>query len=310
MPFESVYGNGGLLTTVGDLLRWNENALEQKVGDPEFLRVEQEPGHFSDGRPHDYAMGLFIQHYKGLREVNHSGSTAGYRAYLTRYPDQHVSVAVLCNVSSGAAERYAHAVADLYLDGAIAARPAAAADGGHEANGASDAMKSRAGLYRNTVTGTPLAIVFEKTGLRLEGGASPANTLLPTTGTTFHSFDGTRTYEFDARGGLRVAADNGTSEAYERVQPATPTPAELTLLAGTYSSDEAEVTLRVVADGGELKVMRRPDTTLTLRPVYKDAFAAPGLGLVRFRRDPRGRVNGLSVTLDRVWDLRFSRSPR
>ena len=26
MPFENVHGNGGLLTTVGDLLRWNENA--------------------------------------------------------------------------------------------------------------------------------------------------------------------------------------------------------------------------------------------------------------------------------------------
>ena len=25
MPFETVYGNGGLLTTVGDLLRWNQN---------------------------------------------------------------------------------------------------------------------------------------------------------------------------------------------------------------------------------------------------------------------------------------------
>ncbi len=26
MPFEDVHGNGGLLTTVGDLLKWNENA--------------------------------------------------------------------------------------------------------------------------------------------------------------------------------------------------------------------------------------------------------------------------------------------
>jgi len=25
MPFEDIYGNGGLLTTVGDLLKWNSN---------------------------------------------------------------------------------------------------------------------------------------------------------------------------------------------------------------------------------------------------------------------------------------------
>lgn len=37
MPFENVHGNGGLLTTVGDLLLWNENFVAPKVGDAAFL---------------------------------------------------------------------------------------------------------------------------------------------------------------------------------------------------------------------------------------------------------------------------------
>jgi hypothetical protein len=70
--------------------------------------------------------------YRGVREVGHSGSTAGYRAHLVRYPDQGVSVAVLCNASTGAATQYAHAVAELLLPGPLAAvtpapRPAPAA---------------------------------------------------------------------------------------------------------------------------------------------------------------------------------------
>ena len=32
MPFENVHGNGGLMTTVGDLLIWNENFVSPKVG--------------------------------------------------------------------------------------------------------------------------------------------------------------------------------------------------------------------------------------------------------------------------------------
>src|SRR5262249_50458833 len=32
MPFEDVHGNGGLLTTVGDLLRWNRNFTSERVG--------------------------------------------------------------------------------------------------------------------------------------------------------------------------------------------------------------------------------------------------------------------------------------
>ncbi|HVL66692.1 MAG TPA: serine hydrolase domain-containing protein [Vicinamibacterales bacterium] len=119
MPFEDVHGNGGLLTTVGDLLTWNENFVTPKVGDGDFVRLQQEPGRFNDGKPHEYAMGLMVRPYKGLPEVAHSGSTAGYRAHLTRFPDQHLSVAVLCNVSSGAATQYAMNVADLYLAGSI-----------------------------------------------------------------------------------------------------------------------------------------------------------------------------------------------
>ena len=50
MPFENVHGNGGLLTTVGDLLRWNENFVSPKVGDAAFVAEQQMPGRFTDGR--------------------------------------------------------------------------------------------------------------------------------------------------------------------------------------------------------------------------------------------------------------------
>ncbi len=307
MPFENVHGNGGLLTTVGDLLRWNENFFAPKVGDQEFLRIEQEPGRFNDGRQHDYALGLYIRQYKGLREVSHSGSTAGYRAYLTRYPDQHISVAVLCNVSGGQAERYAHAVADLYLGDAITMKPGTGNVMANDDILITDKMKSRAGMYRNMRTGAALTIVYDKAQFRLEGGQAPANQLFPSSDSKFTSLNGDRVFQFDGGGLLTIPAQNGTSETYVRVEPAKPTPAELQALAGTYVSDEAEVTVEIVVENGELKATRRPDTKVALRPLYKDAFAAQGLGTILFRRDKQGRVDALSVVQDRVWDLRFTR---
>ena len=121
MPFENVHGNGGLLTTVGDLLKWNENFAQPKIGDAALVKLQQEPGRFNDGKPHEYAMGLFVRPYKGLPEVGHSGSTAGYTAHLTRFPEQHLSVAVLCNSSNGGATQSAMRVAELYLGDAIKA---------------------------------------------------------------------------------------------------------------------------------------------------------------------------------------------
>src|SRR3954452_1814946 len=129
MPFENVHGNGGLLTTVGDLLRWNENFATPTVGDEAFVTEEQTVGHFTDGRAHDYAFGLYVRPYRGVPEVGHSGSTAGYRAYLARYPKQHLSVAVLCNAGTANATQYAHAVAEAYLGEAVTGTAAPASGG-------------------------------------------------------------------------------------------------------------------------------------------------------------------------------------
>jgi CubicO group peptidase (beta-lactamase class C family) len=306
MPFENVHGNGGLLTTVGDLLKWNENAVTRKVGDAAFLREQLQPGRFNNGQSHDYALGLYIRKFMGVPEVGHDGSTGGYRAYLARFPKQHLSVAVLCNVSTGEADRYAHQVAALYLGDALTLPQSAQARAAGDEAPRQAVLATRAGLYRNTVTGMPLGIVHRDGELMLVDLSAPAHALVVGSESHLESPVSGRMYDFDSRG-LHVSNPNGTVDVFERVEQVTPSASELLELAGAYSSDEAETVLEVAAAGNALIVKRRPDTALVLWPVYKDAFLAQDLGLVRFRRDAAGEVTALSVTLDRVWDMRFER---
>ena len=119
MPFENVYGNGGLLTTVGDLLKWNENYVTPVVGDAAIAAEQGKAGHYNDGRELNYGLGLFVGDRRGVHNIYHSGSTAGYVAHLNRFPAAHTSVAVLCNVTSGDATRAANTVSDLYLAGRL-----------------------------------------------------------------------------------------------------------------------------------------------------------------------------------------------
>ncbi len=298
MPFENVHGNGGLLTTVGDLLRWNENFAAPRAGDAALVRAQQEPGRFSDGRSHDYALGLRVGQYKGVREVSHSGSTAGYRAYLARYPNQRVSVAVLCNASSADAGRAAHAVADLYLKDHLNDR----APIGQSYKPSSGELEALSGIYKNTETGEPMTLVRDGERLRLERGGA----LVALSGTRLTTADASQTFEVGRDSRVRVTDEFGTVDTFERVEHASPTPEQLRTLAGTYVSDEAEVTVRVDVEPDSLVVKRRPDATLKLTPVYADAFRG-SIGLVRFHRDRGGRVAELSVQQDRVWDLRFRR---
>lgn len=108
-------GDGAVHTSVEDLLKWDENFYSGKVGGPEFLAELQERGTLNSGKKLDYAKGLFVRDYRGLRTVDHGGSWGGYRAQLLRFPDRHFSVACLCNLASANPDHRARRVAAIYL---------------------------------------------------------------------------------------------------------------------------------------------------------------------------------------------------
>src|SRR5258708_522261 len=108
-------GDGAVHTSVEDLLKWDENFYSPRIGGKEFLSEIQERGKLNDGKVLDYAKGLRLQDYRGLHTVSHGGAWGGYRAELLRFPEQHFSVACLCNVGNAGPTRRAHQVADIYL---------------------------------------------------------------------------------------------------------------------------------------------------------------------------------------------------
>lgn len=302
MPFEDVHGNGGLLTTVGDLLTWNENFEHGRVGGAAFARDLQQPARLNDGRELEYALGLFVTTWRGVREVHHPGATAGYRAFLARYPDQRVSVAVLCNASDADAAGLGRQVAELYLEG-LTTRS--------EINGVRlvpAVLDARAGLYRNVATGEALTLVADGPGLRVLGGRR----FVPLSQVRFQSPDGAM-LEFDIGPngrprGFTAAWTPNERHRFEPTTKAAPTAAELGELTGSYTSTEVETAFTVFVDKGTLKLRQRPDREWTLRPLYRDAFWSP-FALVRFVRDSSGRVRHMSLGVSRAHDVRFARVP-
>src|SRR5216684_1853681 len=108
-------GDGAVHTSVEDLLKWDENFYSGQIGGKDFLTEVQEQGKLNGGKVLDYAKGLFIQDYRGLRTVSHGGSWGGYRAELLRFPEQHFSVACLCNRSDANPSKKAQQVGDIFL---------------------------------------------------------------------------------------------------------------------------------------------------------------------------------------------------
>lgn len=204
MPFENVYGNGGLLTTVGDLLIWNENFVDSKVGSAKLLTEMSNAGHFNDGKPLAYGLGLFVEEHRGVHNVYHSGSTAGYRAHLNRFPESRTSVAVLCNGSNGDASRAANRVSDVFLGDrlkpAVAPPPAAPPPAALNPPPSASQLNALAGNYWSDEAETMLTAAMDEGGLVLRRRPDAVIRLTPIAPDTFRGSIGTVTFRRNASG--------------------------------------------------------------------------------------------------------------
>jgi CubicO group peptidase (beta-lactamase class C family) len=85
-------GDGGLWTSVNDLLRWNEALLSDAIGVSERLHAT---GTLDDGSPLDYGWGVRVFHAGGNRVDSHGGSRDDANAKLVRFPDLGMGFAAL-----------------------------------------------------------------------------------------------------------------------------------------------------------------------------------------------------------------------
>ena len=310
-PIENVHGNGGILSTVGDFLIWNEALTDGRLGGPEFVRMMHDQGTLNDGRQIAYASGLQLRPFAGVPSVTHTGSTSGYRAFLGRYPEQGLSVAMLCNASNVSTGGTGGQIARIFL-GDTAEDPVTGTGG--IVLSAAD-LSHKAGLYRDAQTGEPLRLVVRGDRLlrtsNFGGGGTPLVALSPT---EFRAgFNQRLIFHAAADGGrpsIRVPSVNSDGGMYDPVDEFEPNPSDLREYEGEYSSYDAETTFSLMVEDGDLVARRRPDWKMTLSPAYHDAFDAPRLGLIRFRRDNNGRVVEFGVRQGRVYDMRFRRVER
>jgi hypothetical protein len=302
MPFTNVYGNGGLLTTVGDMLKWNAFLDNPDVlsGGASLVATMQTPMILNSRKPITYALGLTVSSQDGIREVTHGGSTAGYRTWLARYPDQKLSVAVFCNAGSANPTSLGNVATNLLL-----ARPVRVAQTG-ESMAATD-LERYAGLFRESNTQQVIRILVRDGKLV---SVQPQNvTFVPLGGDRFRVQGlGELVYHLESGKVNYATAISGTDTTlYDMVPAVSPTPKELAAYAGTYWSDELDTRVEIRVRDTVLVIKQRPASEAMLRPTFRDGFAAPEIGSVVFFRDSKGKIFAFGIWAGRVRNVRFMR---
>ncbi|MBX6366005.1 MAG: beta-lactamase family protein [Gemmatimonadetes bacterium] len=119
-------GAGGLYTTMDDLRKWDDNFYSHKVGGEALQRLMHTRGVLENGDTLMYAFANNITTYRGLRVTEHGGSMMGYKAELMRFPDEHFTVALQCNLGAIDPGALARKVAEVYLGPKMGPAPPAA----------------------------------------------------------------------------------------------------------------------------------------------------------------------------------------
>ncbi len=293
-----------LFTTVGDLLKWEQNFVDARVGGRAVLDEMQMPGRLNDGTTTDYGFGLRLGAYRGVRTVGHAGSSGGYKADVVRFPDQHLAIATLCNFGPlRLVLLAAKKVAKIFLGsgGFSLLAPLAPAVSIGEAE-----VAALAGTYWNPITDDVLRFVM-KDGKLMEQGSS--DTLVPLGGGRFRVGEQSTEFMFPpAVTGTpqELHASSSATAVFRRVTAPSDSAADLRRYAGEYRSDELDVIYNVVVlPEGRLATSKRKFQPRPLEMVQLDTFS--GDGTVTFTRAPSGEVTGFTISTGRVRRLSFTR---
>jgi len=301
-------GDGAVQTNVEDLLLWDRNFYEPKVGDKALLDRALTVGTLNSGKKLDYAAGLMIGTYRGLPTVRHGGSWAGYRAELLRFPQAGTSIACLCNLGTANPSTLAGRVADVVLSSRLQPRsPQAVPESRPEVKIPAEQLAAFAGYYEPVRPGAFRRIAVKDGALRFGMGegqplkAVAANRFVPPS-------PGLELYFPDTAGNtvreMHVLREGSEPEICRLLPP--PGQQKMADFEGRFYSDELDATWIFAARDGRLTAQVLNDPPMTFSPLKTDWFLGDNGMVLRFERE-LGTVKRVFIQAGRVTNLMFER---
>jgi hypothetical protein len=237
-----IYGDGGVLTTVQDLAKW-DRAFYSNILGKDFAAKMYQRGKLSNGWQIDYASGLIAGKYKGLAYYQHQGGMIQFDSYMIRYPEQHFSIIVLSNSWSNAYTGYiAERITDLFLNNKFKSttplgnlKPMAVD---------SNDLKQLAGHYWNIDDNYYNLIIYRNDSLFFDNTDGFSQYLVPIKKNTFQMRDFNSQISFSENGTIMQYMDSSFNNpvlTFEKYQPSTPQSlSELQDCMGDYFSGELD----------------------------------------------------------------------
>lgn len=303
-------GDGGIFTNIQDLKKWDDAYYNSSILNSEFWEMMTQRGSLSNGETLDYASGLFVDEYKGLKTISHGGAFVGFRADMMRFPEQNTSIIVLANRGDANPTKKIHQVADILLQDEFPDTPETSSNQERIPPSVVFSFDQIIGSYE-VQPGVIISISQEKDSLKVTQEWNNAeycienvngNTFqLPNNSEldfTFLTLEGNATQLLEVRQGKSITS----CKRYESIDISG---VDLNEYTGVYYSKELDINYSLIVKENTLLLKVRNREPIQVYPSGMDEFLCEG-SVLRFLRE-KGTIVGYELDAGRVKNLTFTK---
>lgn len=113
-PSLNTTADGALYLTIYDMAKWDAALYTEKLLKKSSLEQMWTPVKLNDGKTHPYGFGWSLGEVRGRRIIEHGGAWQGFKAQISRYVDDKMTVIVFANQIRANQSKLAHGVAAIF----------------------------------------------------------------------------------------------------------------------------------------------------------------------------------------------------
>jgi len=304
----SFSGDGGIYSTLDDMILWEKNFDHNILGSPHLLDELIETKPLNNGKANFYALGLMLIDFQGEQAQGHAGGLQGYKAFRIRFPDGKLSIITLSNRGDTSAIELSIAASSLFLKQPVTGIAAKKIENKNER------LEKFAGYFQNPKTGLGAQIAIDPSGLTLRicGKDMPMEALNQN---CFKSGLASADWPVSLELGQtpdKILLSQGCGNPEEFFRPPVGE-YELDEYCGEYQCTELETIYQFRVDNGSLVIdIQGPGGQIegrVLQQAAQDSFLmdiqSEGVAVLWFSRNKQGKIKKLMVSGDRAQGLIF-----
>jgi CubicO group peptidase (beta-lactamase class C family) len=296
-------GDGGVVSTVDDMLRWLAHMDAPVVGTAATWELMKTPLRLANGTSSGYGLGLVTDFYRGVETLFHSGGLMGCNSHMLKVPAAGLDVVIMVNRHDVFAFGLVNQILDAVLPGL---EPIVEESQGALANGVFRSPKSQRVLQLYARDGKQVGLID---GMEMPFAPDARGALRPTGWASFFKLAIERTGDLVRPAAIRFTDFGNVDELIALGAPAT---TNVTTIAGEYISPTTgtQISISATSDGPRLvSAGRFGSAEYRLECIAEGIWRAQSMSLMpwgailSFDRDS----GACRFTTARNWALKFQR---